>query len=84
MSPDDDWALGQNEVDVRNEARRAAMFEFVVEKIGRDLALDEAVYGCVIVKDGKRIDPQSVFACRNPEQVWIDESRTEAEREDKS
>ncbi len=21
MSPDDDWALGQNEVDVRNEAR---------------------------------------------------------------
>ncbi len=22
MSPDDDWALGQNEVDVRNEARR--------------------------------------------------------------
>ncbi len=22
--PDDDWALGQNEVDVRNEARKAA------------------------------------------------------------
>ncbi len=22
MSPDDDWALGQNEVDVRNEARK--------------------------------------------------------------
>ncbi len=25
MSPDDDWALGQNEVDVRNEARRARL-----------------------------------------------------------
>ncbi len=30
--PDDDWALGQNEVDVRNEARRplnAAPYVFV-------------------------------------------------------
>ncbi len=32
MSPDDDWALGQNEVDVRNEAWRplnAAPYVFV-------------------------------------------------------
>ncbi len=26
--PDDDWALGQNEVDVRNEARRTAQRAF--------------------------------------------------------
>ncbi len=50
--PDDDWALGQNEVDVRNEARRARMVP-------------------------------SVFVCHDPEQAWIDESRAEAEREDK-
>ncbi len=54
MSPDDDWALGQNEVDVRNEARRP---------------LNAAPY---------------VFVCANPEQAWIDESRAEAEREEKS
>ncbi len=52
--PDDDWALGQNEVDVRNEARRP---------------LNAA---------------PCVFVCVNPEQAWIDESRAEAEREEKS
>ncbi len=60
MSPDDDWALGQNEVDVRNEARKPLN--------------DMPITGT---------SAQIIFACRNPEQAWIDESRAEAEREEK-
>ncbi len=62
MSSDDDWALGQNEVDVRNEAgkvRNETPFQFAW-----------------------RLNEEYIFACRNPEQAWIDESRAEAERED--
>ncbi len=45
--PDDDWALSQNEVDVRNEARRPANAMPIV------------------------------YACKNPEQAWIDEVERE-------
>ncbi len=45
--PDDDWALGQNEVDVRNEARRPANALPIV------------------------------YACKNPEQAWIEEVERE-------
>ncbi len=77
MSPDDDWALGQNEVDVRNEARNPlnAIRGRVDARVPK---------GTVILKDGDRElgRIENIFACRNPEQAWIDESRAEAERED--
>ncbi len=69
MSPDDDWALGQNEVDVRNEARNP-LNALPIRESGLDAALAWS--------------SPSVFVCHDPEQAWIDESRAEAEREDSS
>ncbi len=78
MSPDDDWALGQNEIDVRNEARRAANQAGVDTRPIPDADLLRA--RDFVREQGWAVS--SVFACRNPEQAWIDESRAEAERED--
>ncbi len=69
--PDDDWALGQNVVDVRNEARRA-------RQGWPDGGLPHGEHP----SDYDDSAVPSVFVCHDPEQAWIDESRAEAERED--
>ncbi len=98
--PDDDWALGQNEVDVRSESRNP------LNAVEKSVALVQSIAGtekqpCPVCgggwwyergeivyavhgKDCPFIDANeaTVYACRNPEQAWIDESRAEAERED--
>ncbi len=127
MSPDDDWALGQNEVDVRNEARKpsvkitakgddamtgavlaAAAMINLLETVSDEMIPGSDVKwsvgnmgwlcdGCGLQVGVEKPDDwthrgsddlcgqcSKVFACRNPEQAWIDESRAEAEREEKS
>ncbi len=92
--PDDDWALGQNEVDVRNEARNPLNARPVKNTYWNECAYCGTRYdgsnGMKNCTSGMRhmwrlsSEPFVVFACRNPEQAWIDESRSEAEREAKS
>ncbi len=70
--PDDDWALGQNEVDVRNEARNPLNRVEVTQWVRNPY------------KPG--VTPFVVFACNDPEQAWIDEQAENAahRREDES
>ncbi len=89
--PDDDWALGQNEVDVRNEARNPLNEMPIARRYHHECAFCGAVYngqngmgGCLIAGRHMWKIVNEVFACRNPEQAWIDESRAEAEREEES
>ncbi len=78
--PDDDLLLGQNDVDVRNEARNP-LNEMPIQVDKRIQPGTVLVTEHGVVKAG--IENIS-FACRNPEQAWIEESRAEAEREDTS
>ncbi len=66
--PDDDWALGQNEVDVRNEAWNPLN--------AIPIKVDECVpKGLAVLVGPDGLVGGLIFACRNPEYDWITEAR---------
>ncbi len=80
--PDDDWALGQNEVDVRNEARKARSGLTEPSGVEGGRVTPDGVGASVGTRASLGSVSPSVFVCHDPEQAWIDESRAEAEREE--